>query len=138
MEILNIGPLELVFILLIALIVLGPDDMIKTGRSIAKGISKFIRSPVWKSMVTTSQEIRDLPRKFIREAGIEESVEEITRLNRFPEENLKTYPRVVPKEEEPSKQSALREEPAEHAVPQEEPVEQSDQAEERNPEKKKD
>ena len=32
MEILGIGPLELFFILIIALIVLGPNDMVKAGR----------------------------------------------------------------------------------------------------------
>jgi Sec-independent protein translocase protein TatA len=92
MEIFNIGPLELVLILVIALIVLGPDDMIKTGRSIAKGIRKIIRSPIWKSLVDTSQEIKELPRKFIREAGLEESIEDLNRMNRFPDAGMTIGP----------------------------------------------
>ena len=92
MEIFNIGPLELVFILLIMLIVLGPEDMIKTGRSIAKGISKLIRSPIWKSLISTSQEIRELPRKFIREAGLEESAEELKKLKDLPKDVLTIKP----------------------------------------------
>jgi Sec-independent protein translocase protein TatA len=36
MDFLGVGPLELLFILLIALIVLGPNDMVKTGRTLGK------------------------------------------------------------------------------------------------------
>ena len=42
MEILGIGPLELIFILLIALIVLGPGDMVKTGRTIGRFLIKSL------------------------------------------------------------------------------------------------
>jgi Sec-independent protein translocase protein TatA len=40
MEILGIGPLELVFILLIAVIVLGPGDVVKTRRTIGRFLIK--------------------------------------------------------------------------------------------------
>lgn len=110
MEIFNIGPLELVFILLLALIVLGPDEMIKTGRSIARGIRKFIRSPLWKSLLNTSQEIRELPRKLIREAGIEESMEEFSQLKRSPLEE----PRIIPPKT--SEETGMDEERAQEAI----------------------
>ena len=41
MEILGIGTSELVFIVIIALIVLGPKDMQKAGRTIGKWLRKF-------------------------------------------------------------------------------------------------
>ena len=41
MKILNIGPMELVFILIIVLIVLGPKDMVQYGRKLGKFIREF-------------------------------------------------------------------------------------------------
>ncbi len=77
MEILNVGPWEFVFILLIALIVLGPDNMAKTGRTMGRYIYKLIRSPIWAQIMSTSRELRDLPTKIVREAGLEESLKEL-------------------------------------------------------------
>lgn len=72
MEILGIGPLELVFILLIALIVLGPTDMVKAGRTIGRFLRKVVTSPTWRTVQQTSRDLRYLPNKLIREAGLED------------------------------------------------------------------
>lgn len=69
MELFGVGPLELLLILLIALIVLGPRDMIKTGRSMGRFLRKTILSPTWVKM---QREIRNLPYQMMREAGLEE------------------------------------------------------------------
>ena len=45
-EIFNIGPLEILFIVILALLILGPQDMVKTARSIGKLIRKVVRSPL--------------------------------------------------------------------------------------------
>ena len=82
MELFNIGPLELIFILVIALIVLGPEEMVNTARKISNGIVKLIRSPLWASLMDTTQEIRSLPRKFLRESGLDENIKEISRMRR--------------------------------------------------------
>jgi Sec-independent protein translocase protein TatA len=82
MEILGIGPLELVFIILIALIVLGPSDMVKAGRTIGRLLRQLVTSPTWKAVNQTSQEIRRLPTRLIREAGLEESVKDLTELRK--------------------------------------------------------
>ena len=74
MEIFGIGPMELAFIALLAIIVLGPKDMVKAGRTIGRFLRKVVTSPAWKSVTRTSQEIRNLPTKLIREAGIEEEM----------------------------------------------------------------
>jgi Sec-independent protein translocase protein TatA len=100
MQILNVGPLELVFIVLIALIVLGPDEMIQTGRKLAKAARKFVRSPIWKSLVSTSQEIKEIPRKFMREAGLDETMQELNHLNRFPEGKRRIKPPLPPQQSE--------------------------------------
>ena len=77
MDILGIGPLELIFILIIALIVLGPKDMAKAGRTIGSFLRQIVKSPTWSAVQSTSKELRNLPNKLMREAGLEEEVKEI-------------------------------------------------------------
>lgn len=77
MDILGIGPLELIFILIIALIVLGPTDMVKAGRTIGKFLRQIVTSPTWHAVTKTSSEIRNLPNKLIRDAGLEEDIKQI-------------------------------------------------------------
>jgi Sec-independent protein translocase protein TatA len=72
MDFLGIGPLELVFILIIALIVLGPKDMVKAGRTIGRLLRSIVTSPNWRAIQQTSREIRTLPNRLMREAGLEE------------------------------------------------------------------
>ena len=77
MEIFGIGPLELIFIFLIALIVLGPSDMVKAGRTIGKFLRQLVTSPTWRTFTNASKELRHLPNKLIRDAGLEEDIKEI-------------------------------------------------------------
>jgi len=77
MDILGIGPLELIFILIIALIVLGPTDMVKAGRTIGKFLRQIVTSPTWHAVTKTSSELRNLPTKLIRDAGLEEEFKNI-------------------------------------------------------------
>jgi len=71
MDILGIGPLELALILLLALIVLGPKDLQKTGKTIGRTLNSIIRSDTWKTITQTSKELRQLPNKLMREANID-------------------------------------------------------------------
>jgi sec-independent protein translocase protein TatB len=72
MEFLGVGPSELLFIIIIALIVLGPKDMQKTGRIIGKWMRKIITSDGWKLFQQTSREIQTLPNRLMREAQLDE------------------------------------------------------------------
>ena len=71
MEILGIGASELLFILIIALIVLGPKDMQKAGRTVGRWLNQLVRSDSWKVFQRTSAELRNLPRNLMREANME-------------------------------------------------------------------
>ena len=71
MEILGIGAPELIFILLIAIIVLGPKDMQKAGRTIGRWLNQLVRSDGWRVFQRTSAELRNLPRNLMREANME-------------------------------------------------------------------
>ena len=70
MEILGIGPLELLAIFIIILLVLGPKDMIKTGNSIGEFIRKLVSSDSWRALRMAQKEMRTLPNKLAREAGL--------------------------------------------------------------------
>jgi Sec-independent protein translocase protein TatA len=80
MDILGVGPLELFFIIIIALIVLGPKDMQKAGRTIGKYLRLIVKSDSWRAVQQTTNEIRNLPNKLMREAGVEEDLKEINTL----------------------------------------------------------
>lgn len=71
MEILGIGAPELAFIVIIALIVLGPKDMQKAGKTLGRWLNGLVRSDGWKAFQQTSREIRTLPTKLMREANME-------------------------------------------------------------------
>jgi Sec-independent protein translocase protein TatA len=77
MEIFGVGPLEFLLILVLALVILGPQDMVGTARKIGGWINRAIRSPTWRAIISTTQDIRELPQKIVREAGIEDAVNEI-------------------------------------------------------------
>ena len=72
MEVLGVGPAELAFIVLIALILLGPKDMIAAGRTLGRFLRKLVTSPTWQVVRQTGEELQKLPTKLIRDAGLEE------------------------------------------------------------------
>jgi sec-independent protein translocase protein TatB len=71
MEILGVGAPELLFIIIIAIIVLGPRDMQKAGRTIGRWLNKLIHSEGWQVFQKTSAEMRNLPTRLMREANLE-------------------------------------------------------------------
>lgn len=77
MEILNIGPLELIIVLLIMFILLGPKEMILTAQRIGSWIRRFVRSPMWREIMGYSQDIRELPKKLMDETGLEDTLKEV-------------------------------------------------------------
>jgi Sec-independent protein translocase protein TatA len=82
MEVLGVGPLELFFILIIALIFLGPRDMVKAGRTLGKYMRMIVMSPAWRMVQQTSRELRTLPNRMIREAGMEEDLKDLNQLGK--------------------------------------------------------
>lgn len=72
MEIFGVGPLEILFILVIALIVLGPNDMVKAGRTIGQWMRRIVTSPTYAIFQKTTRDLRGLPYRLMREAGMEE------------------------------------------------------------------
>ena len=63
MEILGIGTSELIFIVVIALIIPGPKDMQKAGKTVGKWLRNIVTSDGWKMFQQTSRELRTLPNR---------------------------------------------------------------------------
>jgi sec-independent protein translocase protein TatB len=78
MNLFGIGALELLFILIIALVIVGPRDIEKHARSAGRFLNRFYRSDTWHLIRDTSRNLRSLPSRLAREAALEE-LEEIKR-----------------------------------------------------------
>lgn len=72
MEILGVGPLEALFVLLIALVVVGPRDLGKAARSAGRMLNRLYRSEAWRQISEASRNLRTLPNRLAREAALEE------------------------------------------------------------------
>ena len=82
MEILNIGPLELLVILVLAVLMFGPDDLVNFAHKTGRWIYNLRKSELWQEIVGTTKEIQELPQKIIKDAELEETMKEINALNR--------------------------------------------------------
>jgi len=79
MEFLGIGPLELLLIFVLALILLGPKEMVSTAKKAAEAIRKVTQSDFWKEAVDSSREIRQLPNQIMKDTGLDEELRKINR-----------------------------------------------------------
>jgi len=77
MDILGIGPLELVIVFIIILLILGPNEMVKTGKTLGEFFRKVTRSDEWRGLNKITREIRTLPNRLAREAELENLKNEI-------------------------------------------------------------
>jgi sec-independent protein translocase protein TatB len=98
MEVLGIGPLELVLIILLAIIIFGPKDIAKASKSVGKSLNKLTRSDTWKTINQTSQELKNLPNRLMRESGLDElekaTKEEMTRVDTAIHQSVESTPLV--------------------------------------------
>jgi Sec-independent protein translocase protein TatA len=78
MEIFGIGPLELVLILLIALIVLGPKEMVETAKKAAGWLRKLRQSETWK----TTKEVMEIPNQVLKESGLDKEIRELNTISK--------------------------------------------------------
>ena len=88
MNFLGVGPLELLILAVIALLVVGPKGMTDLGRKAGRIIRQIMRSPFWQDIVTTSRDINDLPGKLMREADLEDELENLQKAASLPQPPL--------------------------------------------------
>ena len=80
MDFLGIGPLEVLFILIIALIIFGPKDIVKAGQATGRFLRRLITSPGYQTVQRTSRELKNLPNKLMSEAGLEEVQQDVNQI----------------------------------------------------------
>lgn len=81
MEILGIGFGELLLIVLIILILFGPKEMVKTGKTLGQWLNQMVRSPTYQVLTKTGEELKNLPRNLMREANLQDLQEDINKID---------------------------------------------------------
>ncbi len=77
MEILGVGLPELLFVVILALVLLGPKDMAETGRLLGRWLNRFVKSDGYKVFTQTTKELTGLPTRLMREANLEDAKENL-------------------------------------------------------------
>ena len=113
MDIFGIGVLELIFILIIAMIVVGPRDLGKVGRQIGRFLNRLYKSESWRILNDASRTLRNLPNRLAREAALEEldsvrdSIKEASPIGKEPAQELdKPFEAWTPPRAKPADQIA--------------------------------
>ena len=92
MNFLNLGWTEVLLILVLAFVVLGPDKVVKTGQDLGKWIRKISRNETLREVVRTTNELKRFPQKILDESMLDLPPHvEIERINQeASEENAQT------------------------------------------------
>lgn len=79
MNFLNLGIGEVIFIIIIALIIFGPGNMVKTAREMGVFLRKVTKSPYWREVWATRRELTELPKIIAKEAQLDETLRELNK-----------------------------------------------------------
>ena len=74
MELFGFGLPEIILIVLLALVIMGPRDMTDSARKLARWLYRLFQSPQWREFIGAAREAREMPKQIIREVGLEEDI----------------------------------------------------------------
>jgi Sec-independent protein translocase protein TatA len=77
MKLFNIGIPEALLLVILIFIILGPGRIVSSARRLGTWFRTLSQSPLWQDIVSTSNEIKDLPQKLIKEAELEEELKSL-------------------------------------------------------------
>lgn len=77
----NIGIPELILVLTIMLVFLGPDKLRESSRNLARFIRKVVRSETWRNFSVMYQEMKHYPEEIMKEVNLEETMKELDEIN---------------------------------------------------------
>ncbi len=83
MEFLGIGPVELLFVVIILLLVMGPTDLVEFASKLGTNIRKMRQSPTWNTIVKTARTLRNLPNTIADETGVNDLKKDLLRGTEF-------------------------------------------------------
>ena len=82
MRIFNVGIREVVTLLVITLVLFGPNRMRENARKFAQGIRRFVRSDTWRTFLDAYDDVNAIKNEVIRESGIHEIQDSLHGINR--------------------------------------------------------
>ncbi len=122
MKFFNLGLPEIIFIVVLALILLGPGNMVKSAREVGAFIRRITKSPYWQEVWATRREINEIPRMLAREANLDETIRDLDRQSRGVQSSLtRSVADLIKEVEEPRKDNQAdinRESPDLHEAPE--------------------
>jgi sec-independent protein translocase protein TatB len=98
MEFLGVGPLELMLVIILALVLVGPRDLAKFAREAGRFINKLYRSQTWRTMNDASREIRNLPNRLAREAELDTLQRDLEQAGKSLQDSVNAASKGVEKE----------------------------------------
>ena len=82
MKFLNLGLAEIILIVVLALIILGPGNMVKTARDVGAFLRRVTKSPYWQEVWATRRELNEIPKILAKEANLDETLKDLNRETR--------------------------------------------------------
>ena len=79
MNFFNLGIGEILFILIIALIIFGPGNIVKTAQDAGAFIRKVTKSPYLQEVWATKRELTELPKIIAKEAQLNQTLDELNK-----------------------------------------------------------
>ena len=77
MNFLNLGLPEVIFIIILALIIFGPNNMVKSAKEVGTFLRKVTKSPYWQEVWATKRELDELPKMLAKEANLNETMRDL-------------------------------------------------------------
>ena len=77
MKVFNIGVGEILFIIILAVIIFGPENLVKSAREIGGFLRKVTKSPYWQEVWATRRDLEEIPRMLAKEANLKETLREL-------------------------------------------------------------
>ena len=77
MNIFDVGGWELGFIIVLAIILVGPKHMAETGTTIGRWLNKFVKSDVWIALKEVWNAVAHAPTQMMRDANLEDLRKEL-------------------------------------------------------------
>jgi Sec-independent protein translocase protein TatA len=79
MKFFNLGLPEIILIIVLALIIFGPGNMIKTAKEAGVLIRKITKSPYWQEVWATKRELNEIPKMLAKEAQLDETLRDLNK-----------------------------------------------------------
>lgn len=77
MNFLNLGLPEVIFIIILALIIFGPNNLVKSAKEAGGLLRKVTKSPYWQEVWATKRELDELPKMLAKEANLNETLRDL-------------------------------------------------------------